>query len=642
MKKRLSVSLLALILLLLSLCTPVAAASGTGHQISVNIYQVTLDSSKPLGYQTPTLIDTITVTCTDSTGHSGYNHSVPLKRFHPSALGLTTTDWTGYSFATYFNPNAVQGTFYDWTSSSVNATANVTGSEPYPCSKNFYLVYKGAEPDPGPGPGGDEDETFTITYTDGVNGTAFSDQVYTAKSGDPTPAFTGTPSRDGYRFNGWLPAVSDTVTANATYVAQWEKLGGEEPEPGGDEDETFTITYTDGVNGTAFADQVYTVKSGDPTPAFTGTPSRDGYRFNGWLPAVSETVTANATYVAQWEKLGGEEPEPGGDEDETFTITYTDGVNGTAFADQVYTIKSGDPTPAFTGTPSRDGYRFNGWLPAVSDTVTANATYVAQWEKLGGEEPEPGPGPGPGPGPKPGGDDDHDHNHGTSGILPGFSADAHLAYLYGYPDGTIRPEGNITRAEAVTVFYRLLSDSRREELLTSYNDFMDVSRSDWYNKAVSSMAAGGYVQGYLDGNFHGNLPITRAEFVSIAARFAVCPRGTDTFSDVPATHWASRAICAAASYGWVTGYTDGTFCPDQPITRAEAAAIVNRMLSRGVSKGYICKGAVRFPDNRTTDWYYYEILEATNDHEYRNARPFEQWLSTDVPHSYDLVRYERP
>ena len=563
MKKRLSVSLLALILLLLSLCTPVAAASGTGHQISVNIYQVTLDSSKPLGYQTPTLIDTITVTCTDSTGHSGYNHSVPLKRFHPSALGLTTTDWTGYSFATYFNPNAVQGTFYDWTSSSVNATANVTGSEPYPCSKNFYLVYKGAEPDPGPGPGGDEDETFTITYTDGVNGTAFSDQVYTAKSGDPTPAFTGTPSRDGYRFNGWLPAVSDTVTANATYVAQWEKLGGEEPEPGGDEDETFTITYTDG-------------------------------------------------------------------------------VNGTAFADQVYTIKSGDPTPAFTGTPSRDGYRFNGWLPAVSDTVTANATYVAQWEKLGGEEPEPGPGPGPGPGPKPGGDDDHDHNHGTSGILPGFSADAHLAYLYGYPDGTIRPEGNITRAEAVTVFYRLLSDSRREELLTSYNDFMDVSRSDWYNKAVSSMAAGGYVQGYLDGNFHGNLPITRAEFVSIAARFAVCPRGTDTFSDVPATHWASRAICAAASYGWVTGYTDGTFCPDQPITRAEAAAIVNRMLSRGVSKGYICKGAVRFPDNRTTDWYYYEILEATNDHEYRNARPFEQWLSTDVPHSYDLVRYERP
>ena len=478
MKKRLSVSLLALILLLLSLCTPVAAALGAGHQISVNIYQVTLDSSKPLGYQTSTLVDTITVTCTDGTGHSGYNHSVPLKLFHPSALGLTTTDWTGYSFAAYFNPSAVQGTFYNWTSSTVNATANVTGSEPYPCSKNFYLVYKGAEPDPG--------------------------------------------------------------------------------------------------------------------------------------------------------------PEPGGDEDETFTVTYTDGVNGAAFADQVYTVKSGDPTPAFTGTPSRDGYRFTGWLPAVSDTVTANATYVAQWEKLGGEE------PGPGPGPKPGGDDDHDHNHGASGVLPGFSADAHLAYLYGYPDGTIRPEGNITRAEAVTVFYRLLSDSHREELLTSYNDFMDVSRSDWYNKAVSSMAAGGYVQGYLDGNFHGNLPITRAEFVSIAARFAVCPRGTDTFSDVPATHWASRAICAAASYGWVTGYTDGTFCPDQPITRAEAAAIVNRMLSRGVSKGYICKGAVRFPDNRTTDWYYYEILEATNDHEYRNARPFEQWLSTDVPHSYDLVRYERP
>ena len=136
-------------------------------------------------------------------------------------------------------------------------------------------------------------EKYTVTYTDGVEGEEiFKDQVYTVEFGKATPAFNGTPARDGYKFTGWTPAVADTVTRNATYTAQWEKLTPAE---------TFTVTYTDGVgNEEIFKDQTYTVESGKATPAFNGTPTRKGYTFAGWKPAVAATVTSNATYEATW------------------------------------------------------------------------------------------------------------------------------------------------------------------------------------------------------------------------------------------------------------------------------------------------------------------------------------------------------
>ena len=208
-------------------------------------------------------------------------------------------------------------------------------------------------------------EKYAVTYTDGVDGEEiFKDQVYTVEFGKATPAFNGTPTRDGYKFTGWAPAVADTVTRNATYTAQWEKLTPAE---------TFNVTYTDGVdNEEIFKDQVYTVEFGKATPAFNGTPARDGYKFTGWTPAVANTVTRNATYTAQWEKLTPAE---------TFTVTYTDGVgNEEIFKDQVYTVEFGKATPAFNGTPTRDGYTFAGWKPAVAATVTSNATYEATWK----------------------------------------------------------------------------------------------------------------------------------------------------------------------------------------------------------------------------------------------------------------------
>lgn len=217
MKKRI-LALLLSIVLVLGLVTVSFAANGTGHQISVKVYKVVLDSSKPLGYQNPELINTITVTCQDSTGHSGYNHSVFLKEFYPTNVSAAAKDWTGWEFDSYYTKGKEQKTFTSHTSSIVNATANVTGSEPYPCSKNFYLVYKDTTLSV---------DTYTVSYTDGVeNEEIFKDQVYEGLlSGEATPKFEGRePTRKGYIFAGWKPTVAEKVTSNATYVAQWKKL----------------------------------------------------------------------------------------------------------------------------------------------------------------------------------------------------------------------------------------------------------------------------------------------------------------------------------------------------------------------------------------------------------------------------------
>ena len=186
----------------------------------------------------------------------------------------------------------------------------------------------------------------------------------TAPFGSTLPtADAPTPTRTGYTFKFWSregqngDVTGQTVNGWTNLYAVWEK-------------NTYTVTYTDGVNGEAFADQVYTAKYEDATPAFEGTPARAGYKFLGWEPTVAETVTENATYVAQWEKL--------------YTVTYTDGVGGKAFEDDVHSdLEKDTPTPAFSGdTPTRKGFVFDGWTPEVAETVTDNATYTAQWKPV--------------------------------------------------------------------------------------------------------------------------------------------------------------------------------------------------------------------------------------------------------------------
>ena len=181
-------------------------------------------------------------------------------------------------------------------------------------------------------------EKYAVTYTDGVdNEEIFKDQVYTVEFGKATPAFNGTPARDGYKFTGWTPTVADTVTRNATYTAQWEKLTPAE---------TFTVTYTDGVdNEEIFKDQVYTVEFGKATPAFNGTPTRKGYTFAGWKPAVAATVTSNATYEATW-KSDSATTTPSDNKPSTGETTSPNTGNGTT------SPKTGETTSPKTGDTS--------------------------------------------------------------------------------------------------------------------------------------------------------------------------------------------------------------------------------------------------------------------------------------------------
>ena len=224
---------------------------------------------------------------------------------------------------------------------------------------------------------------YSVTYTDGVDSAEiFEDQSTVVPENAGTPAFNGTPAREGYVFSGWAPVIADKVTQNATYAATW-KIDANGNGKADEDEEKYTVTYTDGVdNEEVFADQAYgNLLSGTDTPAFGGTPTREGYRFGGWDPEVSKTVTKNVTYTAKWEKL--------------YTVTYTDGAKGKAFKDQVYdNLLSGTATPAFDGKPTRRGYTFSGWAPKVSKTVTKDVTYVAQWKSNSGKDNVPKTGSG--------------------------------------------------------------------------------------------------------------------------------------------------------------------------------------------------------------------------------------------------------
>lgn len=236
-------------------------------------------------------------------------------------------------------------------------------------------------------------------------------------------------------------------------------------------------------------------------------------------------------------------------------------------------------------------------------------------------------------------------NQGTaSSDVSGLDSKNHMAYVEGDSDGLVRPNDSISRAEVATMLYRLLDASRRDEIFTDTYRFADLSKDLWYNKAVASMAQGGYVTGYEDGNFYGDNAITRAEMVAMVTRFAAAKTGAVNFADVDGSYWAHDAIATAVANNWVSGYPDSTFRPDQYITRAESMAIINRVLGRGVSEEGLRENTYKnWADNADpNEWYYYEIIEAGNSHNYTGARPSEVWGGMAAIPYYDIEHYERP
>lgn len=327
----------------------------------------------------------------------------------------------------------------------------------------------------------------------------------------------------------------------------------------------------------------------------------------------SATVTVYAKefspYIILSKPAGSTSPSGGssggGSGSTRYTLRY-ESNGGTAYPSERYPAGT---VVILDKTPLREGYAFTGWYGEAELTTQLNTvrmdknrTVYAGWSAT----------PAP----------------------AWLNSDDHFAYVYGYPDGRVGPLNNITRAEVAAIFYRLLRKDIRMESQTTENSFDDVPADAWYVTEVSTLARLGVFVGRTTDVFAPDAPITRAEFATVCARFDQSGAAEDRdFSDIGG-HWAEQYIRQASALGWVQGYPDGTFGPDRPITRAEAVTMINRVLRRNPgSKDDLFSGMKVWPDNPAGAWYYLEVQEATNGHEFhRKADGHEKWTVLSALH----------
>ena len=334
----------------------------------------------------------------------------------------------------------------------------------------------------------------------------------------------------------------------------------------------------------------------------------DGQQF------IKFTTDSFSPFALLYEKAtssGGGYSSGGGSSSSKYTLHY-ESNGGTSYKDESY---SSGTTVTLDKAPVRESYTFTGWYAdkALTDKITnvkmtGNKTVYAGWK--------------------------------ATGVPDILNGDDHDAYVIGYPDGNVHPQGNISRAETATIFFRLLKADTRDGNLTAENVFADVANGKWFNKAVSTMAKLGIVKGRSAETFAPDAPITRAEFAAICARFNTKPTNTsNSFSDISG-HWAEAEIERAVAFGWIAGYPDGTFRPDTYITRAEAMTMINRVLCRmPQSESDLLDSMVTWPDNKPSDWHYLAVQEATNSHEFeRKGAVNEKW--TKLTSAPDWTRYQ--
>ena len=328
---------------------------------------------------------------------------------------------------------------------------------------------------------------------------------------------------------------------------------------------------------------------------------------------ITFTADSFSPFVLVWEEQGSTTPGTGGGGGTTYYTLKYESNGGTAYDDERYTSNT---VVDLDKVPSREGYTFTGWYADAELTeqiseikMTSNKTVYAGWE--------------------------------VTGVPDWLNGDDHFAYVIGYSDGTVKPLNNISRAEVATIFFRLLKPEIRDEYLTQTSQFTDVSADAWYNTAVSTMAALGIVNGRTADTFAPDASITRAEFAAICARFDTNKRdGDSNFSDI-AGHWAEAEIERAATLGWINGYSDGTFHPDNAITRAEAMTMINRVLQRlPETEDDLLDDMNVWPDNQPSAWYYLAVQEATNSHDFdrKDDGVHETWTSRNT--DPDWMQYQ--
>lgn len=346
--------------------------------------------------------------------------------------------------------------------------------------------------------------------------------------------------------------------------------------------------------------------------SFVEDEPKEDYTYTGVVFSDTDTRYVDYTFPVTGATLEKKQSSYGGGGVASYIVRF-DTDDGSSVANVSITQNGTVKEPA---APTKEGYIFDGWYADEALTtpydfsakVTKSFTLYAKWvEDENYVKPDDGDKP----------------------FIPDdLDGENHFAYVQGYPDGTVRPMANITRAEVATIFYRLLKESVRTTNVTTENKFDDVTVDDWYNTEVSTMAALGILNGRTENTFAPDEYITRAEFAAIAARFdkATVENGA-SFADVTG-HWAENEIAKAAARKWVTGYEDNTFRPENNITRAEAITLINRVLARvPETTEDLLDGMKVWTDNADASaWYYLAIQEATNAHSfnYKDAT-YEKW-----------------
>lgn len=458
---------------------------------------------------------------------------------------------------------------------------------------------------PVPANAADNSDFYVVHYHDGMDRETAVDQNQLADVANTVTKVEKTADGEHITF---------TTSTFSPFALVYEKDGTTPPVT------QYTVTYkANGGRGT-MASQI--VNAGDSVTINANAFTRSDHTFTGWNTAsdgsgTSYTVgqqvklTNNLTLYAQWKSTGDSGYDP------KEARLHFNSRGGTEFDDEVRDAPFNfNP---YENIPSRPGYRFTGWYDSsrLDDRYDEDeeifvrmgtTTVWAGWEE--------------------------------TSVPSMLNGDDHYAYIQGYSDGTVRPNANITRAQVATIFFRLLDEDVRDDNLTTYNTFPDVDEDYWANTAISTMASLGVINGRNSGLFDPDAYITRAEFAAICARFDDSGvDGITTFTDTVG-HWAEDEISRAAALGWIQGYSDGTFRPNQYITRAQAVTMINRVLCRlPEDTDDLLSGMNTWTDCHEDDWFYLAIQEATNSHDFvAKDRVYESW--TDLNRAPDWSRYE--
>lgn len=448
---------------------------------------------------------------------------------------------------------------------------------------------------------------YTVTFDPNAEG-ASVDPTNKIVTFDAAYDTLPTPTREGYTFEGWYLSKTEFTDANKVEATTIVKTPGDHMLYANWAANTYTVTFNPNADDATVAPTSKLVTF-DAAYGELPTPTRENYRFVGWylngVRVTKDTIvktTENHTLRAAWSRSY-----------HALTINYVD-KKGNPVADS-YEASVALGADFSVTSPDVKGYKLRDKDDAVIEgTMTAEGyTYdVVYVKKSSGGS----------------GVQIESPNKPKKDNSLKFNTEDHFAFVNGYPDGTVKPTGDVTRAEVAAILYRVMDADCVKTYETTRCSFSDVVRGDWFNTYVATLEnAGVIVDTRTNGKFRPNEAITRAELAAMLAQFADIKSAANSFNDVSARHWASDEIAVCAKMGWINGYPDGSFRPDATITRAEMMAMINRALDRTPkSVSDLLSGMKTWSDNANTGaWYYLDVQEATNSHTYTKSGTHETW-----------------